>query len=338
MNQHKIIRSICYFTKHLTSDTFSMIDEAQSRLIHHNYTIQTRRICTAETSIETILSSHHDNSIYFCIGGLDRRHLKAQFDRLMGARNVSFHLDLTSRVESSDVEVLFEIIRRAPENTFNFAYMFNSCPSVPFFPCATYQEEGFTIGLQATDLAEGCDTLEAWFEQMREVWRELIDTLHERTDFLGIDSSVAPMFQGKSSLIHFMKKLYGSFSESVTTDAYLQIADFIQRENPSPIGLCGLMLPCLEDFELAEEYEAGNFPIERNLFLSMHCGLGIDTYPIGIDESPARVLDILTLLHGLATKYHKPMMARFISDGRAKIGEMARFGNPFLKDVVVRKL
>ena len=70
----------------------------------------------------------------------------------------------------------------------------------------------------------------------------------------------------------------------------------------------------------------------------MHCGIGIDTYPIGIDESPEKVFDVLTLLHGLSTKYKKPMMARFISHGRAKVGAMTNFGNPFLKNVVVRKL
>lgn len=98
------------------------------------------------------------------------------------------------------------------------------------------------------------------------------------------------------------------------------------------------MLPCLEDFELAEEYEAGNFSIERNIFLSMHCGLGIDTYPIGIDESPERIFEVLRLLHGFSTRYNKPMMARLISDGQAKVGEMTNFRNDFLKDVVVRKL
>lgn len=98
------------------------------------------------------------------------------------------------------------------------------------------------------------------------------------------------------------------------------------------------MLPCLEDFGLAEEYERGNFSLERNIFLSMHCGMGIDTYSIGIDESREKVFEVLKLLHGLSTKYKKPMMARFISDGRAKVDEMTNFGNPFLKDVVVRKL
>ena len=38
-----------------------------------------------------------------------------------------------------------------------------------------------------------------------------------------------------------------------------------------------------------------SFSIERNLFLSLHSGLGIDTYPIGIDEQPERVLEIFAV-------------------------------------------
>ena len=116
------------------------------------------------------------------------------------------------------------------------------------------------------------------------------------------------------------------------------ITEFIKKENPRPIGLCGLMFPCLEDFELAEAYERGDFDLERNLFLSLHSGLGIDTYPIAINESPERVLDILRLLIGLSNKYKKPLSARFISDGKAKIGEMTKFGNQYLKNVILRKL
>ena len=123
------------------------------------------------------------------------------------------------------------------------------------------------------------------------------------------------------SLIHFIKKLYNSLSRSVTQDIYLQITDFIKKYNPNPIGLCGIMFPCLEDFELAQEYEQGNFSIERNIYLSLHSGLGIDTYPVGLDEPPKRVFDILCLLQGLSKKYSKPLSARFISDGFAKIGE-----------------
>jgi hypothetical protein len=98
------------------------------------------------------------------------------------------------------------------------------------------------------------------------------------------------------------------------------------------------MLPCLEDFELAAEYDKGNFSIERNIFLSLHSGLGIDTYPIGVDEKPERVLEILKLLQSLSNKYKKPLSARFVSDGKTKIDEKSDFQNQYLTDCTIRPL
>jgi hypothetical protein len=86
------------------------------------------------------------------------------------------------------------------------------------------------------------------------------------------------------------------------------------------------------------EYEAGEFGIERNLFLSMHCGFGIDTYPIGIDEPAERILSVLEIVRGLALRYGKPLVARFVSDGVAAVGELTNFENPCLRDVIVRPL
>lgn len=96
------------------------------------------------------------------------------------------------------------------------------------------------------------------------------------------------------------------------------------------------MFPCLEDSALAREYEKGNFSIERNIYLSLHSGLGIDTYPVGTDEDQNRVLDILRLVQGLSNKYRKPLSVRFVSDGKAKIREKTNFQNEFLQDVVIK--
>ena len=233
---------------------------------------------------------------------------------------------------------MFNIIKKRPDKTFSFTYTFNNAPSSPYFPSAAYQKNGFAIGLQPTDLSEGCESLDEWLQKIKTVWTEIVDIFRQDSDFLGIDSSIAPLFTGKSSLIHFIKRLYNSLSRTVTQDIYLQITDFIIKYNPIPIGLCGIMFPCLEDFELAEEYEKGNFSIERNVYLSLHSGLGIDTYPIGVDESPQRVFEILGLLQGLSKKYNKPLSARFISDGSAKIGEITDLQNQYLKDVVIRPL
>jgi hypothetical protein len=335
----KVIRSLCWFAESPTvSKIPDQLNEIEGELIEHGYQVQTKRICFNKTHIDQLRSWEHTDSLYLSIGTLDFESLTEQLADFLQAGNVSLNLDLTSGVAANHVDVLLRIIREAPAKTFNFTYTFHNRPSSPFFPSATFERPGFAIGLQPTDLAEGCTSLTAWLSAMQAVWHELCEILDDNKHFLGIDASIAPLFRQESSLVHFVKTIYGEFSTAVTTDFFIKITQFLSTHNPKPVGLCGLMLPCLEDFELAEEYEAGRFSIERNTFLALHSGLGIDTYPIGIDEKPERVLQVLCLLQKLSAKYNKPLSARFVSDGKAKIGEFSNFQNPYLKDVKIRAL
>jgi hypothetical protein len=338
MHNNKVIRSICYFTTSLEASILEKVEEFAKELELNGYLIQTKRICSQGIAVNEMDSAFSDPSLYLSVGSLDRDLADRQLNDFLNAQNVAFNLDLSSGPHEQDTNILFKIIQSKPGKTFNFTYTFNNVPSSPYFPSATYQQSGFSIGLQPTDLSENCKSIDEWLHKMRSVWDEILDIFKSDSDFLGIDSSIAPLFTGNSSLVHFIKKLYDSFSLTVTKDLYLKINEFIKTANPKPVGLCGIMLPCLEDFELAEEYRQGNFTIERNIYLSLHSGLGIDTYPIGIDEAPERVFEILCLLQGLSQKYNKPLSARFVSDGRAKIGDMTDFKNQYLKDVVVRSL
>ena len=192
--------------------------------------------------------------------------------------------------------------------------------------------------MQSPNLASSVSSIDEWLNRKKSVWKEINQIFENNVDFLGIDASTAPLYRGDGSLIGFIEKLGYNFTESTTTDIWTRITNFINDENTNSIGLNGLMLPCLEDFELADEYEKGNFSIERNIFLSLQSGLGIDTYPIGIDESPKRVLNILKTIQSLSNKYDKPLSVRFVSDGKAKIGNRTSFKNKYLKDVIIRKL
>ncbi|MFA6447048.1 MAG: DUF711 family protein [Patescibacteria group bacterium] len=304
-------------------------------LVGKGFEVQTLRICS--NSIERPKEGWGE--ILTCIGVPSLEDAIKNRDKFFIEPDLSMNLDLTnSKISLSEVDYLFEIIRTDAKKTFNFAYVFNNQPSSPYFPSATYSKEGFSIGLQTTDLSDGCKTLEEWFDKLRLVWMEIDELFKNDKGYLGIDSSIAPVFQGQSSLVNLIKRLGPTFKESVLSDIYLRTTKFIKENNPKPIGLCGLMFPCLEDFELAEEYEKGEFTLERNLFLSLHSGLGVDTYPIGIDEDPKKILDILKTVQGLSNKYKKPLSVRFVSDGKAKIGEKTDFKNQYLKDVIIRAI
>lgn len=337
MKPKKIIRSLCYFTRKLQPGIRETLARIDQRLNENGFEIQTQRICFGSEQIARV-DAALDDSIYLSIGGVDRERARESLHDFLNAGNTAFNLDLSDGVVFEDIDLLLDIIKKRPDKTFSFAYTFNVPPSSPYFPSATYARDGFAVGLQPTDLASGCTELAQWLGNMRQVWQEICEIFSNEAEFLGIDSSIAPLFREESSFVHFIRKLTGSFEKAVTTDIFLSISDFIKRRNPKPVGLCGIMLPCLEDFHLAEAYEKGNFTIERNLFLSLHCGLGVDTYPIGIDEKPERIMEVLQLLHALSHRYNKPLSARFISDGITKIGHTSSFKNPFLKDVNIRSL
>lgn len=337
---NKIIRSICYFDREPSSESIEKVDKIANNLTERGFLIQTKRVCSPSVDKIIKLDAKYANDSYiFGLGSIQKNELIRRFDDLIVCKDTSFNLDLTGKeIIEEDVEILFKIIRNKPEKTFNFAYVFNNSASSPFFPSGSYDKDGFSIGLQPTDLSENCNSLEEWLSKMKEVWLEIYNLFKSNSEFLGIDSSIAPLFSGKSSSINFFKKIGLDFSHSATTNTYLTITRFIKENNPKPVGLCGIMFPCLEDFELAEEYEKGNFSVERNIFLSLHSGLGIDTYPIGIDEKPERVLEILKLLQGLSDKYKKSLSARFVSDGKTKINQRTDFQNQYLKDIIVKPL
>ena len=334
----KIIRSICAFTDTPGTAAVSRLHEIAERLTKKGFTVQTQRICSPVT-IKELEAAVMDQSLFMSVGTLTYDQVLRQLPDLLTAKNVSCNLDLTSvPLEQKYVQILFDIINQNPRKTFNFAYVFNHAHSSPFFPSAAYHVNGFAVGLQSTNLSEGCASLQEWLQRMKAVWNEIMQLCGDEKDFLGIDSSVAPLYSGLGSLVDFLRRLKLPFPNTVTTDLYVTITNFLKENNPRPVGLCGLMLPCLEDFALAEEYEKGEFTLERNLYLSLHSGLGIDTYPIGVDEKPERILQILMLVRALAKKHNKPLAVRFVSDGTAKIGERTECKNQYLKDVVVRAL
>lgn len=335
----KIIRSICYFARNPSTGTIKTVDELANLFRKQGFEVQTKRICSPAQDKIKNLDQQYGNEYTLSIGTITKEEVLSRFDTLFNNVNTHFNLDLTSsRIDLSHVQILFDLIKRRPKKTFNFTFVFNNQPSAPFFPAASYQQEGFSLGLQPTNLSLGCNSSEEWLERTRTVWTEIMELLKNRKDFLGIDSSVAPLVTPEGSFIGFIKRLGMDFSQSTTTDFYLKITSFIKSQNPKPVGLCGLMFPCLEDTELAKEYEAGNFSLERNLYLSLHCGLGVDTYPIGIDEEPSKVLEILKIIQCLSNKYDKPLSCRFVSDGKTKIGGKTDFKNQYLEDVLLRSI
>ena len=329
---NKIIRTIGLFSANPGQQNVDRLKLLKEKALKAGFEVQTLRLISKNLGFRVFEEKVSDEAVILGLGTIDYQKALDNLAELGQTKRVFFN------VASTDPRLLFELIKSQPENTFHFTYVFNNDNSSPYFPSSNYEQDGFSVGLQPTDLSEKCRSLEEYFIELKSIYAELMSLFFGEANFLGIDSSIAPLYQGKSSLVNFVKRINGEFRGAVTTDFFVRMTHFIKQNNPKPVGLCGLMLPCLEGFELADEYEKGEFSIERNIFLSLHSGLGIDTYPIGVDEKPERVEQILKLLKALSEKHHKPLSARFVSDGKAKIGDKTNFKNQYLKDVVVRPL
>ncbi len=335
---NKIVRTICLFGETLQTVQLEKFKDIEDKLQSLRFQIQTKRVCSNDSFEKQNLDLE---DIYVCAGSKSTEYLQKNLNLFYSSSSIcNLELGGNREINPDHVDILFNLIKNAPHKTFDFTYVFNNAPNSPFMPSANFKEPGFSIGFQLLNLAENAQSLEGWFENIQNVFDDIHNTFKDDPEYLGIDSSIAPLGKEWGSLVYILKNLTKSseFRETATTDTYTQITNFIKSENPKPIGLCGIMLPCLEDYYLTQEYEKGEFSIERNLFLSLHSGLGIDTYPIGIDESPKRVLEILKLVQALSNKYNKPLAVRFVSDGKAKIRKKTEFKNKFLFDTTIRKI
>ncbi len=335
----KVVRSVCLFVGTPSDQSVLRLRTLAERLETHGFEVQTIRLCSPDLDRILKLDRDGDGSTFFSVGRVDLTEAQERLETLCTTKNVAFNVELGSeRPTREHVGLLTDIIQNAPTKTFSFAYTFNNRPSSPFFPSATYETDGFAIGLQPTNLSSGCRSIDEWLERLHHVWAEIDLVMRGDDDYLGIDTSIAPLLDGAGSLLNFLRRLRLDWDRAVSSDIFLGISTFIASGASRPVGLCGLMFPCLEDFDLADEYERGRFSIERCVFLSLHSGLGIDSYPVGVDEDPDRILEVLSLVHGLSDKYRKPLSARFISDGRARIGERTGLNSPYLADVTIRPL
>lgn len=351
----KIIRTITYFIKKqnfladkdMANKIIDHLNELTNRFEQSGYIVQTRRVCIEGLKMHTINRSFsRDPNLFLSVGRTSLLELSKQLNEFASNPNLFCNIDLTNMsVSYRHIELLFALIEKYPLKTFNFCFTFNNAEFGAYFPMSVPgiipdKRSYFVIGLQPTSLSGNCLTIDEWLAEMSITWSEIEKILKEEKDFLGIDSSIAPLGSKEGSFIDIIRtRQKQSFSHSVSTPIYNKISWWIKQKNPKKIGLCGLMFPCLEDWGLRDEYEKENFSIERNLFLSLHSGTGIDTYPIGINESKNRIIEILELTQFLSTKFNKPLSVRFVSDGISKIGERTRFQeHNFLTNSIIQKL
>ena len=170
---NKIIRTICYFSKNPDLSIINKIENISKKLLQHGFEIQTKRICIKKTSIKKIEYFYNDPSLLLSVGTLNRESTINQLEDFYKAKNVLFNLHLLDNLTIDDVNILFEIIKNSPKKSFHFAFTFNNVKSSPYLPSADYERDGFSIGLQPTDLSDSCHSIDEWLSVINKTWNEL---------------------------------------------------------------------------------------------------------------------------------------------------------------------
>ena len=159
----------------------------------------------------------------------------------------------------------------------------------------------------------------------------------ERLAYLGIDTSPAP---GKDRSIGAALEAYTGmpFGSGSTLEACSVVTAAIKSVDVKMCGYCGLMLPVLEDPVLAQRAGEGRFTLRDLLLYSSVCGTGLDVVPIPGDTAPEAMVGSLRDVAALSSRLNKALSARLFPVPGKKVGDIARFNDPYLVDSVVMKI
>ena len=90
------------------------------------------------------------------------------------------------------------------------------------------------------------------------------------------------------------------------------LTDALDRARCPRAGVCGLMLPVLEDATLARRAAGGGLALSDLLLYAAVCGVGLDTVPLPGDVAEAALAGILLDTAALSARLRKPLVARLM--------------------------
>ena len=249
-------------------------------------------------------------------------------------------------------EAMAAIARATPAGIGNFRFAAAAMvpAGTPFFPVAYHQgSESVAVGLESPPLLSaaftGANTLAEAKQRLAGLFQSRVGPLErlmrdvarrDERSYGGIDASPAP---GKDASIgRAIEALTGvPFGAASTLAGCAAITDVLKSLKIKTCGYSGLMLPVLEDPVLAQRASEGRFTVRDLLLYSSVCGTGLDVVPLpgatGADQLAALIADVAAL----STKLRKPLSARLFPVPGRKVGEVARFSDPYLTDCVVLK-
>jgi uncharacterized protein len=269
----------------------------------------------------------------------------------------SVALDAPDGVRAVMAEAAASIIaalsRTTPDGFGNLRFAaLARCPAgIPFFPAA-YHDGGppsLALALQAADLAvaafDGASSVaaaqDALVRALEAEGERLVRTAEhvcarQGWRFGGLDLSLAPFPESGCSIAGALERLgVGAFGAFGTLYAARCVTAALQRARLPRCGFSGLMLPVLEDSELAAAAAAGRLGASELLLYSAVCGTGLDTLPLPGDVSEAELAGLLLDVATLAVTLDKPLTARLLPVPGKAAGEWTTYRFPYFANTTV---
>lgn len=379
--------------KRSINDTASFLQSLCEYFTQHNYIVQSIRIVTnpfgeyLDTSninntiddmhyLSTLLQNHTSSKVRLRFGIGEAKSEKeleiipTLINKFGDISNICVNVQADDlgipdyNLTQKCAKIVKEISQITPngEGNFNFTINYNCKPHIPYFPASyhtKYEQEGFAIGLESTDLlVHTLKTLSfnqnhnEYLQQSHHAMKNSLQThinnittiinnfTHQnKTQFLGFDSSAAPS-KRCSSIVDIYKLLGVEYFGSAGTVAIsaLLTKTFKSLENCNLLGFSGLMLAVLEDEGLAHATKKQQFDIKDLLSYSAICGIGLDTVPIAGDTSIEKIASICQDTGTMAYRLNKPLTVRLFPAPNLKQGDTTNFQSDDLCNATVLKI
>ena len=261
-------------------------------------------------------------------------------------------------VHWKSVHASAEIIKYLEDNpagglgNFRFAAIANVAAYTPFYPASYHQGLGnqFAIALESANVVAAAMAVQRDADVTRQVivsnlgrQAEALEDIADKIDretgwtYMGIDLSPAPMKYASigSAVAGFTG---GKFGTSGTLTAVATITAALRDISVKKVGYSGVMMPVLEDTQLAQLWGDGRLSMDQLLAYSAVCGTGLDTVPLPGDVTVQQLERIIGDVATLSVKLSKPLSARLLPVAGAKAGDQTSFDDPNLVNTVLQPL
>lgn len=236
-------------------------------------------------------------------------------------------------------------------DNFRVGASFNCAPNSPFFPLSSHEgnEVAFSFALETTPLALAAteahlgniDRARAEFGSSLERLLSQVDAVGHAVEesqglpYRGADASLAPLPDGRTSVVRVVEGLLGSPMGShgtlaITAALTDSIRESFASSGARSAGFNGVMYSVLEDPGLASAVGNRLVGIPDLIAYASVCGCGLDMVPIAGHSFPEEIASMLLDIGALSAAARKPLGVRLLPIPGKLSHEFTSFNQDFM--------